>query len=129
MQEKSAFSSTVKLCISGLSIVEARYIKEEMVLRKNLNIEFLEDDTLHPLCTHLITKTRPQLNKTEKVLSALARGIPILDVKYAKTLLRLNDVQMWQNVHHISQYDIGGKKGPLFIMFFPCNMKCNMLSK
>ena len=100
--------SSVKLCISCLSEKQSSEIKK-ILLRNKLPIELLEGTFLHQECTHLITNTNPKLEKTEKVLSALARGIPILDIKDIKNLLKLGDAKKMCDEEYLRQYDIGGK--------------------
>ena len=107
--KNSVMTAKIKVCISGLSENEGTQIKNEILDNRKLQIELLEDNTLHPACTHLLTKTNPQLVKTEKVLSALARGIPIIDIKYLKKFLNLNNQVKWNDPVFISHYDIGGK--------------------
>ena len=101
--------ASVKLCISGLSEKDSNAIKKTILSNKG-TIELLEDSTLHLECTHVITKTIPQLTKSEKVLSALARGIPILDIKDIKKLLKPGDEIKMYDEGYLRHYDIGGKK-------------------
>ena len=101
--------ASVKFCISGLSETESNTIKKT-ILRNKGRIELLEDNTLHLECTHVITKTNPQLTKSEKVLSALARGIPILDIKDIKNLLKPGDEIKMHDEGYLRHYDIGGKR-------------------
>lgn len=101
--------TSVKLCISGLSEKESNTIKKAILSYKG-PIELLEDNTLHSECTHVITKTTPVLTKSEKVLSALARGIPILDIKDIKNLLKPGDEIKMHDEGYLRHYDIGGKR-------------------
>ena len=95
---------TYKVCSSGLSKDESNKVKE--LISKKKNIEFLDEDiSLPSKCTHLVTKTLPELKKTEKVLSALAKGIPIIDFKYVKKIVSSSNVDKWNE----EEYDIGGK--------------------
>ena len=113
--------SSVKICISGLSESESTTIKTKILKHKG-PIELLEDNILHSECTHVITKTTPQLSKTEKVLSALARGIPILDIKDIKNLISPGNEIKLHDEKYLCHYDIGGKRSiiygilPQFIM-------------
>ena len=95
---------TYKVCSSGLSKDESNKIKEWISKKKS--IEFLDEDTCLPSkCTHLVTKTIPELKKTEKVLTALAKGIPIIDLKYVKKIVSSSNIYKWNE----EEYDIGGK--------------------
>lgn len=95
---------TYKVCSSGLSKEESSKIKE-LISKKN-SIEFLDEDICLPSkCTHLVTKILPELKKTEKVLSALAKGIPIIDFKYVKKIVSSSNINEWNE----EKYDIGGK--------------------
>ena len=95
---------TLKVCSSGLSKDESNKIKE--LISKKKSIEFLDEDICLPSkCTHLVTKTLPELKKTEKVLSALAKGIPIIDFKYVKKIVSSSNINKWNE----EEYDIGGK--------------------
>ena len=93
-----------KICSSGLEKVEANFIK--VWVSKKKDIEFLEDDFILPSqCTHLVTKTNPELKKTEKILCALARGIPIIDYKHINKIIGTSNADAWNK----EEYDIGGK--------------------
>ena len=109
VEKESSPRATVILCVSALTECEAKNIKNDILNSGKVYIRLLEDDILPPDCTHLLTKTDPQLIKTEKVLSALARGIPIIDIKYFKKVIRLQDPLKWKDYNYISVYDIGGK--------------------
>ena len=93
-----------KICCSGLEKVEANFIK--VWVSKKEYVEFLEDSFILPKqCTHLVTKTAPELKKTEKILCALARGIPILDYKHINKIISSSNADTWNE----EEYDIGGK--------------------
>ena len=105
----SSTATQVKLCISGLSEIEVQTVQNEIFKNQSSHIELLDGFILHPECTHLLTKTSPGLAKTEKVLSALARGIPIIDIKYFKEFLKQKSPIRFSHPCYIAEYDIGGK--------------------
>ena len=107
-KDNSSTTTKVKLCISGLSEMELQAVQNE-IFKNQSALELLDGITLHPECTHLLTKTAPGLVKTEKVLSALARGIPIIDTKYLKEFLKQKSPIRLSHPCYIAEYDIGGK--------------------
>ena len=108
-KDTSSKIAKVKLCISGLSEIEVHSVHNEIFKNQSSHIELLDGITLHAECTHLLTKTSPGLAKTEKVLSALARGIPIIDIKYFKEFLKQKSPIRLSHPSYIAAYDIGGK--------------------
>ena len=108
-KDTSPKTTKVKLCISGLSETEVLSVHNEIFKNQSSHIELLDGITLHAECTHLLTKTSPGLAKTEKVLSALARGIPIIDIKYLKEFLKQKSPIRLSHPCYIAAYDIGGR--------------------
>ena len=68
-----------------------------------------------------MTKTLPELKKTEKVLSALAKGIPIIDFKYVKKIVSASNINKWNE----EEYDIGGKH----LYDLPLAFTCHIINK
>ena len=93
-----------KICSSGLTKDELNVLQS--LISKDKNLVYLEESIfLPPKCTHLVTKTTPELKKTEKVLSALARGIPIIEFKYIKKITNTHNKLLW----NAEEFDVGGK--------------------
>lgn len=89
-----------KFCISCSSKTDISYLKNAIEV---LGGVLLEEPFLSTDCTHLLVD---QLAKTEKVLAALARAIPILDVT-TYVDMSLEETQWITDEERMKEFDLG----------------------
>ena len=113
---------TPKFCISGPQSSEDIRDLEEAV--QEFGGKLFKCSHLHNDCTHLLVQ---RLAKTEKVLCALARGIPILSL--IPYLDKCREAKGWVlDEKSILQLDIGSDElQPKFVRLITCKY-CNFRS-
>ena len=88
------------LCLSGAELGDIEAVE---ALTEILGGQLLKGVVLQPECTHLLVG---KLAKREKVLAALARGIPILDLQ--SYLERCLEVERWiTDEEELKEFDLG----------------------